>query len=83
MKKHAAIKNIILLLIMLTVIIDGLFFGARESIELSDNYGFRCTADDSTHSIPLRDSALIWVAINEIKAPEDTEEKKEERSKDE
>lgn len=27
--------------------------------------------------------ALIWVAINEIKAPEDTEEKNEERSKDE
>jgi len=59
LKKHAAIKNIILLLIMLTVIIDGLFFGARESIELSDNYDFRCTADDSTHSIPMRGSALI------------------------
>ena len=27
------------------IVSRGLFFGARESIELSDNYGFRCTAD--------------------------------------
>ena len=58
MKKHESIKKFILLMVMLTVIIDGLFLGTRESIELSDNYNLE-SVGTQTHSAPMRSDVLI------------------------
>ena len=66
LKKHAAIKNIIMLLIMLAVIIDGLFFGVRKSIEASECFCIEKTLDSGSNSIPLRRSVLIGAAESYI-----------------
>jgi len=62
MKLGMFAKNSILLLILFTIVLGGIFFDAHESLELSDQFGYGVAAEESRTSRPL--NANYYVNYN-------------------
>ena len=62
MKLGVFAKNSILLLILFTIVLGGIFFDAQESLELSDRFGCGVAAEESRTSRPL--NANYYVNYN-------------------
>ncbi len=59
-------KNSILLLILLTVVVGGIFFDARESLELSDSFGYGTATEESQASKPLTANCYVNYSIAHV-----------------
>ena len=59
MKLGAFAKNSILLLILLTIVVGGIFFDAHESLELSNQYGYGVATEESGASEPLTANCYV------------------------
>ena len=59
MKLRAFAKNSILLLILFTIVVGGIFFDAHESLELSDWFGYGAAAEESQTSRPLKANSYV------------------------
>lgn len=66
MKLGAFAKNSILLLILLTIVVGGIFFDAHESLELSDQFGYGVAAEESRTSRPLNANSYVNYNIAHI-----------------
>ena len=59
MKLGMFAKNSILLLILFTIVLGGIFFDAHESLELSDWFGYGAAAEESQTSRPLKANSYV------------------------
>ena len=59
MKLGMFTKNSILLLILFTIVLGGIFFDAHESLELSDQFGYGVAAEESRTSRPLNANSYV------------------------
>ena len=66
MKLRAFAKNSILLLILFTIVVGGIFFDAHESLELSDWFGYGAAAEESQTSRPLKANSYVNYNITHI-----------------
>ena len=66
MKLRAFAKNSILLLILFTIVVCGIFFDANESLELSDWFGYGVAAEESQTSRPLNADSYVNYNISHI-----------------
>ncbi|MBR1670645.1 MAG: hypothetical protein IJ695_08100 [Butyrivibrio sp.] len=66
MKLGMFAKNSILLLILFTIVVGGIFFDANESLELSDWFSYGVTAEQSRTSEPLNANSYINYNITHI-----------------
>ena len=66
MKLRAFAKNSILLIILFTIVVGGIFFDAHESLELSDWFSYGVTAEQSRTSEPLNANSYINYNITHI-----------------
>ena len=66
MKLRAFAKNSILLLILFTIVVGGIFFDAHESLELSDWFGYGAAAEESQTSRPLKANSYVNYNIAHI-----------------
>lgn len=58
-KERASKNSILLFVITLTIILGSLFFGVRESLELSESYVETAFADAANTSLPMTENVLI------------------------
>ena len=66
MKLGMFAKNSILLLILFTIVLGGIFFDAHESLELSDQFGYGVAAEESRTSRPLNANSYVNYNIAHI-----------------
>ena len=66
MKLRAFAKNSILLIILFTIVVGGIFFDAHESLELSDWFGYGAAAEESQTSRPLKANSYVNYNITHI-----------------
>ncbi|MBP3817249.1 MAG: hypothetical protein J6H31_03005 [Butyrivibrio sp.] len=66
MKLRAFAKNSILLLLLFTIVVGGIFFDAHESLELSDWFGYSAAAEESQTSRPLKANSYVNYNIAHI-----------------
>ena len=66
MKIGAFAKNSILLLIVFTIVVGGIFFDAHESLELSDWFSYGITTEQSRTSEPLNANSYVNYNIAHI-----------------
>ena len=59
MKLGAFAKNSILLLLLFTIVIGGIFFDAHESLELSDRFDYGIATEQSRTSEPLNANSYV------------------------
>ena len=59
MKLGMFAKNSILLLLLFTIVIGGIFFDANESLELSDWFGYGIATEQSRTSEPLNANSYV------------------------
>ncbi|SFQ13634.1 hypothetical protein SAMN04487928_12029 [Butyrivibrio proteoclasticus] len=66
MKLRAFAKNSILLLILFTIVVGGIFFDAHESLKLSDWFGYGAAVEESQTSRPLKANSYVNYNITHI-----------------
>lgn len=65
MKLGVFAKNSILLLILFTIVVGGIFFDAHESLALSDQFGYDASTEESEASRPLN-AKQSWANMRPI-----------------
>ncbi|MBE5845798.1 MAG: hypothetical protein E7302_16855 [Butyrivibrio sp.] len=66
MKLGAFAKNSILLLLLFTIVIGGIFFDAHESLELSNSFGYGTATEESQASKPLTANSYVNYSIAHV-----------------